>query len=199
MSSKLKQLALKLYTYNDADRAWVLDNLDASQRVQIEQMLQELADKALPHDQMLIDSALSETYVSQQETEQLKHIAREHVELINNADIAQIHAILDREEAWIVALVLDCYHWKWKETFEKETNAHFKMQIKHYQMSDISVVKDEVKNTVLEIIATAIKQLDEGLDALAMHGDGIVFDNTIHVAKSYEQPQQRSWWRRLWQ
>lgn len=112
-----RQTALLLHTMGEADRNWMLRQLPARERASAEQLLAELTALGVPADRKLLQDVIAPAGGATPPVGSVSPLApRERtVQALNGCAAETIGPLLQRESDGVVARVLGCADWAWRE------------------------------------------------------------------------------------
>ena len=200
LNNKVKELALKLHSFPVKDRSWVLANLSAGERTKMEGLLSELdlINKSGSYDfssELLNNN--SEINNPGNDDNILGEISQ-FIKILDKKSAESVFEVINNEEPWIIALVLEMHDWKWKEQFKKLLNLNKKSQVKHFQSGDINSVREMVKHTILSVVVDSLSERTAG----NIDGEKQIFELVFDTPKSNlintKPIKNKTWWSSIW-
>ncbi len=164
---RLQKAALNLHGMHAADREWMLEQLSASHRKPLVEMLDELDDLGIPREPILLDEIAA---APQQAYE------RNQIKLWNYS-AAQLWQVLEPEPNAVIWGLLNGIDWPWCDELLQLMPEERRAAIEERLVSESSPT-DTAFAALCEMVADRLNDLDVG----------DVRD---------EAPEQRSWFRRL--
>ncbi|MFZ6778058.1 hypothetical protein ACO0LD_14600 [Undibacterium sp. Ji83W] len=124
ISENTRRSALLLHSMSEADKQWVLGNLDGRDTQILNQLLSELNELGLPADQELLSDLnnMDKTVrVSSMKMTWSANVADlsvdQQIACLNTADYRDIFRVLVDESAELLAYFLQIYRWTWEKEF----------------------------------------------------------------------------------
>ncbi|MBV8659141.1 MAG: hypothetical protein JO142_15075 [Burkholderiales bacterium] len=110
MTERLRQTALVLHALDASDRHWMLAQLNAEDRQQLDTHLAELAQLGIPQDGALVEQLLAQLDgASARPGNAASRLRAASVETMNR--------VFADEPSWLVSAVLRIEHWAWRDAF----------------------------------------------------------------------------------
>lgn len=160
--SELRKAALCLHSLQDDDRAWLMQRLPVEKRDELSGLLDELKSLGIPGDQSWQQLGLN------MNTTELQAAPDDEYEL--DAFTAQaVWAVLSREPASVIAAVLACRHWSWRQEvaglYEKAQRNTLKLPAQ---------LNDRVKQALVSALLSRLREQETGSHALvhSPHNNG---------------------------
>ena len=199
MQPSLKYLVLKLHSLNEKQKNWILSNLSSVERNKVTRLLSEISNIKHSANRKLIVHSINEFTDTQQQS-QMDTENRERIVLqkiirkIDKSDGLVISQILDREDEWMVALILDSYQWSWSKELEKYLSYDKLKRINRLSEEFNTTLNHEVMLIVLNILMESVSA-EDSLETADLNSNPIDFDEFTHFANSHEFDSNKNWWK----
>jgi len=125
MSDAYRQSALLLHGLNEADRQWILAQLDAEQNGQLRDHIDELNQMGMVENRTLVEGLLSRIKGKSANSAERAGSALRHA----HPDVV-LH-MLSKEPTWLIAAVLSIEAWPWRESIYVGLDASKRDRVKH--------------------------------------------------------------------
>ncbi|MBV8660342.1 MAG: hypothetical protein JO142_21185 [Burkholderiales bacterium] len=110
MTERLRQTALVLHALDATDRQWMLAQLNADDRQQLDIHLAELVQLGIPRDSALVEQLLAQLDGTAERAGQVASQLRA-------ASAETMDRVFADEPSWLVSTVLRIEHWAWRDAF----------------------------------------------------------------------------------
>ncbi|WP_061540368.1 hypothetical protein [Collimonas fungivorans] len=169
-----RRTALLLHAMSAADRDWMLAKLDGEMRATLKTMLDELLALGIPADRALLNRA-ADGIVPAASTRRHSD-ASVNIELNGSANIlradavdsaianladmgpAALSQILNEEPAELIARLLACHDWKWRDGLLEKLGSGRRLQVERLAHS-FSACPPRLREVLLQSVAARVAQL----------------------------------------
>jgi hypothetical protein len=123
----LRRSALVLYAMTNADREWVFERLPAKARALLDPMIGELRELGVATDRALLRDAVQQSESLQaKDSTPVAETDEQALEKFSHEIIAQA---FDAEPAGLIAKLLSCRQWSWRESVLQRIGVYKRRQI----------------------------------------------------------------------
>jgi len=155
MIAGIRQAALYLHSLNKRDQKWLLKQLPADKKAQLQALLEELKSVGIPGGQNWLPSVKEDA--SQDLSKEFSPESISNIAIIDSASIEQVKKTLLGEPDVIIASVLSVRRWSWKEQFLNLFGAKRKRQLIGLHENKEPANSKKLDEAILASVAERIK------------------------------------------
>ncbi|WP_005034705.1 hypothetical protein [Holophaga foetida] len=112
-----RKAALLLHSLGEEDRAWLLGQVDTTERHSLERMLQELQELGIPEDPGIIGEVIAQAPLPLAAPVRIASEANDWEAVLREADPAILERVLRDDPPGVTARLLLMVDWPWQERF----------------------------------------------------------------------------------
>lgn len=202
MQHSLKYLILKLHSLNEKQRDWVLANLSQAERDKVSRLLGEISNIKHSSNRSVLIQSINALTEAEQQTQIVsenkeKLLLQKIIKKLDKADSVRLSQVLEHEDPWLIALILNYRQWSWSKELE--------MSFSYDNLKKINQLRDkynislhhDIMLIILNILLTSLGN-DTPVNTVEFQHKAIDFDEFSDFTNSQEFDSNKNWWRELW-
>lgn len=127
-----RRAALCLHGLSERDCSWVLQSLPDSERIELDRLLSELKDMGIPRDNSWLPRQINSAHCDYAAANLLDP-RMELIAALGGAPVGRMVELLNGEPDVVIAAVLGCHEWEWKDAFVEKLKPMRRPQVLELQ------------------------------------------------------------------